>query len=420
MPALQDKATRRSRFLLDWSAAACLAAKDQALDAITGQAATFSRASVKYALDANGRYRAVPYGVPAFEWATDPVSGLKVPGVFLEASRANLVVQSDICTAGNGWGVGGTTTATANNVYAGRPFTFINNAAGGSVNRTLTFTGNGTKAFSFLIKADGAVTGLVHLLVFDSTTSAFRAQIRCTIAAGGVITATALTGAVLRVESLADGVYRVYAQATGVVAANANRAYACDSGGTTAASYLVSDIQCEDANCPSSLIPTTTTALTRAGDALSFPFLLLTQALTVYVKYVERGTQLAVSGLFEIGTFGVNPSLLSYRFSTTQAAASWQNGTVQVATGGLTGPTLGVQAEDRVALSAAGVVTLGMSLDGGAELTTASPAAAISGASFGPATLTLNTYTGGGIGYALIQKVRIAMGVQSLAYMQAG
>jgi hypothetical protein len=304
-------------------------------------------------------------------------------------------------------------------VYAGRQFAFINNGPGGALFRAVTFTGNGTKPYSFLVKQDGAVTGGVAALIFDNTAAVSRGNVSATISALGVVTTSVSSGAtVLLVEPLADGSYRIHAQVTGVIAANANRVYV--SNNSTANSYLISGVQCEDATCPSSLFPTGATALTRAGDTLSFPFLLLTQAITVYVKYVERGTQLATSGLFEIGTFGVNPSLLSYRSSSTQLNASWHNGTIQVATGGITGPTLGVQAEERIVLSAAGVATMGLTLNGGAEATGSSTAAAISGASFGPATLTLNTYTGGGVGYALFQKVRIAMGAQSLAYMQAG
>jgi hypothetical protein len=45
MTVLLPSASRRSRFLFEWDAARCLAAPEQSLDAVTGQAATFTRAS---------------------------------------------------------------------------------------------------------------------------------------------------------------------------------------------------------------------------------------------------------------------------------------------------------------------------------------------------------------------------------------
>ena len=47
-------AKKRSRLWFEWNATDCLNATDHALDALTGQVATFTRASIKTAIDQNG------------------------------------------------------------------------------------------------------------------------------------------------------------------------------------------------------------------------------------------------------------------------------------------------------------------------------------------------------------------------------
>lgn len=68
---------RRSRFLYEFSAAACLEAPSQSLDAVTGQAATFARTAVTTALDAAGNTRTYGPGQPAYEWSDLDGDGIK-------------------------------------------------------------------------------------------------------------------------------------------------------------------------------------------------------------------------------------------------------------------------------------------------------------------------------------------------------
>ena len=59
---------RRSRFLFDWQPSRALGAMDWDLEAITGQAATLTRATAGAGTGSDGRGFSVAAGVPAFNW----------------------------------------------------------------------------------------------------------------------------------------------------------------------------------------------------------------------------------------------------------------------------------------------------------------------------------------------------------------
>jgi hypothetical protein len=344
------------------------------------------------------------------------VSGLKVPGILLEAQATNLVIQGDVPSTANGWTATGTTPLSPT-VYAGRQFAFINNGPGGALFRAVTFTGNGTKYYSFLVKQDGAVTGGVATLIYDNTAGVSRGNVSASIDASGVVTTSVSNGAtVLRVEPLADGVYRVHAQVTGVIAANANRVYLCNN--STATSYLVSGVVAQDQYSPA-LIPTTTGTVTTGAETFTLPFRATPGPSTWYVRFVESGTLYTglSSALLGIGASAV-PSLFFLNDTSGHYAFEHREAT-DVYSSAAAAPTLGQLCEVRGVLGATGTSIIGQSINGGVEaVSSASAALAIASAWF-DTTLTVND-RGGAPGFTSIQAIRIAAGVQSLAYMRTG
>lgn len=227
---------------------------------------TFTRATSATTIDATGRVIEVASGVARSYY--DPTS-LAYRGYLTEGGRTNLCLQSgDFTNAA--WGKGGTATAVLAGTYAGLPFARITPGGAGNVTQTVTFTGDGVKAISFFVKADGS-NGIYPVALFDTSAAAYRLRVTITIT-GSVVTAAIVggIGTLLRTTELADGVYRIECVTTAVTAANTNSFFAYDGAGTVV-SLLQTGAQAENASFPSSYIPTTTATVTRNADALTYP-----------------------------------------------------------------------------------------------------------------------------------------------------
>ena len=407
--------SRKSRGLLfDWRADP-LATN---LDALTGQVATYARAGSPNnatAVDHLGRIYPAVTNQPRYVWTDD------MPGLLLEGARTNLVIQSDALTAANGWTLDAPAVVTAAYSTVGSlALSRITGAATGHVRRAVTLTGDGTKAFSAVVQFDG-VAGTTRHALYDTTVPALRVEIIVTWSADGTATAAAgAAGTLLFFEPLVAGSYRIIAAAPSCVAANSHNVYAHLAG--TASSVRVGGVQVENAVFPSSIIPTTTTTLTRAADSLSFAFAAAPQAMTVYVDLVDFGSSaLATAGgaVFDIGSF----SGTATTFIVYTGAGNYVIDVVGGAgefTSVVTGATYGVRGEVRALLAATGVAQIGMSVADGAETLGSATAVNALGATFRLPILYLNTYGGAGaIGYAAYRALRIAVGVKTMAEMRA-
>jgi hypothetical protein len=410
---------RRSRYLFD--ATARWGLERNTFNAITGQLATLTRATPGNSLDSAGRMQLHSHSQPRFHAVDFDNDGMRETPLFLtEGQRTNLVVQSDAISAATGWTLGGTATAVANvGTYAGRSFSRVGGFSAGTITRAVTFTGNGVKADSRLVKFDGTTATYVYF-VLDTTASAQRLNVTVTFNALGVVTsAVAVVGTVLLVEALADGVYRIHAQTTAITAANSHLAYAM--GGGTATSMLVSGIQPEDATFPSSLLPTTSATLTRNQDLLSFPLGILPRVLTVYVDamwYVaaDAGTNFTA---FAIGSGA--PFLVGRLDGTTlEAVTLHDNGTGNVNAQTSNAGSYGHRGESRHVLQADGSVFTGLSVDGGTEVVTAASGPKTFAAAWANAVLYIGNQNGAQPGYFGFRAVRIAAGIQNLAFMREG
>lgn len=158
--------------------------------------------------------------------------------------------------------------------------------------------------------------------------------------------------------------------------------------------------QVEEATFSSSTIPTTSAVVTRAADALSFPFLPVPQAMTVYVKAVELGTILAGAALWHIGGGGasVNAEGLCMDVVTAKYRiyhdSSDAGTSAQVVTAA---PAFGDTCEVRGVVKGVGGTTIGQSVNGGAEVVNSNGSSEPFDAAWSAQLLTLNSYSGGAV-----------------------
>jgi hypothetical protein len=392
--------------------------------------ATFTRASIKSAYDAAGVLRIVPHSLPAFEWAMDPVSGRRVPGVLVEAAATNLAVHSQNL-AGAAWtssGVGsiisdgkvgpdGTLTADA-------PIETATNAehytqqqlSGVADNTTLAWSVSLQAGRQFLyvsfVKKDGVT---VIGAVFD-------------IINGTVISSDAgITG---RIRAQANGFYRC--TVIGSVGAGASQPFirmqARVGGSSTflgvvGTGYWATDMQCEAASSESSRIITGAGTVARVADVLTYAFNGVPGAMTLYAKFTELSRLAGANvNVASISTPGTVWSIQIYKEIT---GPGYVVGRYGVTTGGgavsVAQPVSGSLMEVRGAVAATGIVTAGVSVNGAAESTVTDSNTRVPDSAFISQTLFMGVEPAtGGVTSTLFHKVRVAAGVQTLAFMQAG
>lgn len=170
-----------------------------------------------------------------------------------------------------------------------------------------------------------------------------------------------------------------------------------------------------------SLILTSGTALTRKAEVLTFPFKARPQAMSAYVRFVERGTIADPNGRFvwQIGGYGSNNSIMVlhesnvgfYRlYYRTSSGSNVARATLAAA------PTYGQTVELLATISAAGVIALTQSINGATATTAAGNATYVLPAAWNNSVLTLG---GTNMGPATaFRDIAIARGVLSLNAMR--
>jgi hypothetical protein len=433
MTVILPAATRRSRFIFEYSAAAALAAPEQSLTALTGQplSAAFSRALPKTAFDAGRGYRSVPHSMPAYQWAVDPTSGLYVPALLLEDTRTNYLLHNkDFSQAA--WSKSGMTVVTNTlNGPDGISWADVivetatnaehlaNQQVGTAVaDNTVCTTGYTVLAgrsqckVSFVKKDAVTVIGAVFDLI-----------------AGTVVSTDA--GITARVTPLRNSFCRC--EVSGSVGAGANnpqsrvQGYAAGSTvylGNTGIGLGVVDAQFELGAFPSSIIATGAATVARPAERVDWVFNMPPGALTMYVKGVNLGTaQLGPAGTNPYYLLiGVGPNyMVLYEHTTGKPALVFSNNAVQSNAGSLgTNPAFGDTVELIATVTAGGSADISQCLNGGA-ITGSSGAGTAVGmpSAWSSATLNLNAGDVGG-GFFAYQNVRVAAGVQTMPYMRAG
>jgi len=202
-------------------------------------------------------------------------SAFAFDGTIVEAASTNLVVQSETMTIANGWadnsGVATETTGVTDPAGTTKAVTLTGTGGNPSNGRyrVVTFTSSGTKGVSVFIKQGSAVN--TRFWLYDYTAVTARHDVFVTWS-GGVpsMTTNAGGGTLYAPEQLADGWWRLSITATGVVHTNTNGiVFYADRAGTNLSTTWYGS-QCEDSS-PTSYIPTTTVAVTRAADVPTAP-----------------------------------------------------------------------------------------------------------------------------------------------------
>ena len=198
---------------------------------------------------------------------------------------------------------------------------------------------------------------------------------------GTVLSVSGATGQVL--ARLPDGWYRIGVAATcGAGASTPSVRLRLAVGGNTvytgdgASGLYLWGLQFEaDRWVASSYIRTDSSTATRAADVLTFPWPHAPQAMTGYLRFVERGA-VAMTGasrvLFQIGTGTTAPRLFVGAISTgTTYRVSFSTPTSSVSTMLPIAPSIGSRVELLWRLYADGSVQIEQSIDGGTPVVAA-------------------------------------------------
>lgn len=414
---------RQSRALFSWHAG------DLSLTPLSGQAPTFVRATAGGAVrDAAGQWRTP--GHSAERWESVTLDGVETAGLLLEPQRTNEFLRSDELDHAS-W------TKTQVSIVA--------NAAAGPT-KALTLDKVVESAAASVSHRVGQVMTIVAgnpvaLSGVVAPGERTRAQLRATAggniiqasidtATGVVTTGQTGTGAVIgsgRI-ALADGRWWWWVSGTldGASTAITCEVFLLDAAGATVytgdgtSGLYLGHLQMEEARVPTSAIATTSAAVTRNQDNLSYPILFGPQALTLYARFVERGSSLDALGgavsarVLQLGSGTGRASLLA-----TSGGAYYMRQDTGASNRVSAGPTAnwGDLVELCGQLYADGAVQIHTRLNGAAVVAGTKSTALALASTWATNTLYVNAEGTGGVGTGLYLDLVVAAGIRTLDQM---
>lgn len=405
------------------------------LEAISGQAATFTRATIGGAVaDSKGRLRQPPHSVPS--WAAVDLDGDGVResvGLVIEPSSVNLCLQSE--DFGTTWSLNNTPTRVAAALRCGALVLDLigdDNAAGiEGYFQAIAFTGNAVKAISIFVAQATSTESIIAL--WDNTASADRLMASVAWTGAGIPSVTVTVGVFLGYElwaTMPNGlrIWRLKFRSTSVTAANTNNLRvrpATTSAGSVAntGTLYAGGCQAENAEHPTGYVKTTTATVSRNGELLKYPFLLPPTALTTYSKFIDiaPGDSVVTQRILNIG-LGTDPRILFNKVPGTPGTYQFQHRTTlgTVSSSANTGTaSVGDVIEVLGVLNADGSVQATASRNGATAVVGTASAALAMPAAWNTAEIYIGSDGGNwGSGSIFLVPAKVARGVKTMAQMR--
>lgn len=386
-------------------------------DTITGE--SFSRSTTGTYHDVNGVVQSA-----AINTKRDAhyINGVRT--VLLEGAGASIPLDSENWPSAN-WAVSGTGAKTTGQADPKGETTGAlldsGASAGGNIHHTAAFTGDGTKSVAIYLKKGTA--SATDVSIFDGTTSTERHRIRATWDISGVPTLTTIAGSGTRYTPTALGTtgwYRISFTVASVVAANANLLIIYP--GTNAGTGTVSAAfpQGENSTFPTSYMVSTGSAGSRGADLYSLPFTPPPGEISIYLKFIERGSISLNVKVFEISNAAGDFPHFFVNSQTALYNAHHSNGVSSVDSQLAAAPAIGDTEELLARLFANGSIDLTQSVNGAASASAAQSAALSLATAWSDDVLWLNSGgSAGAAGFMALQSFKVLAGARSLTEMRA-
>lgn len=415
-----------SRLAFHWRA------QSLGLDTVSSASATFARTSAGgLVADANNNLvRASADGVHRFTWAdADQDGSRETAGLVVEASRTNAWTQSRALDNAAWTKTNSTITQddrTAPDGSSTMDKIVEDNTASaqhGVTRNTPSLTDSTTSTVSAFVRGDERT--ILYIETNDKGGTQRRSWFNTSTGAWGTTNA----GHTTHVEAFGDSVYRISVgfdsssggstPSAGIYLADADNSATYNGDNSSGAHCWGVQFETDQA-APTSFIPTTSSTVTRAAESIYWTFNLAPQSLSVYLKFIERGTASdeAGGGIFHIGNAAGSGARIDLEESSGAYRLLHYNGSASVTSTHSTSPSYLDTVEILATVSSAGAVQISQALNGGA---TSSASASASNAlpsawagtraylgSLGSSTIGLNEY--------LVAKV--ATGVRNMTYMR--
>ena len=291
------------------------------------------------------------------------------------------------------------------------------------IHRAVGYTGNGAKAISFGIRENTTPAGGQRLTMIGDTGPTTHLSATVDDYTNGEPNITMDTGTELQRQEIGDGYWLIDClSSTDVVAADDHRMEVYPAIVANQVGILdVHRINTYDALVPLNGI--LSESISQAAESLYWPFNMRRRAMTVYVKFVERGAAAASTGLGLLrigsGTAAADPRLV-IREGSGVYRAEYDDGTTDAGSALAAAPSIGDTVELLVTLTGAGVVQIHQSINGAAKTS----ATAATGGGLPPAwsgaRLYLNSLGTTLQGFNSFLATKVATGVRSMAYMRGG
>ncbi|KGE80147.1 phage head spike fiber domain-containing protein [Agrobacterium pusense] len=326
------------RFEIDFAADYGRIIGDGGRDGRVSEFVSFSRSSTASYFDQSGTMRFAPINT----WRRDyhPVT-LEPRGILIEEARTNLARYSE--TFSVAWSLTGASlipnSGTSPDGNAGMVAVVEEATNGGhSIRHDVPISGSTKYVFSMFVKPAGRSRFRIQNAIVSNWETGAGTTAIVDLAAGTVV--SDIPGGA-GIASYGGGVYRVWMSATTVASPSATGGFAIQFynelgqityTGDGVSGVLMWGAQVEVGAFPTSYIPTTTAAATRAADLLDLPDILSSgvfnaQQSTVFVEYDRYRYDLSIARLMD-RTAGINGVLLrSYsngtdRFELPNSASS--------------------------------------------------------------------------------------------------